>query len=378
MKSNSALLSKQPKMKIDGFRFFQETLNVLKKEALDASAMSVYLVLVSECDEAGLLPSDFNQAQTAEKIGIPRQTCSNGLNQLLDRELVRETIIGGKPQLEIVGYAENNLSRDETFGKTKDLNYFNIPNEVFHSTVIANLVSHKETKGFLLMLDLFNYFHRSVSQWGRDESHFAVRRMDSLKDKLGKSCALRVRKTLDILSPLFTFKPVDQSERKPRDLANRVKKAVTQIWIKKYHVFINPACLIEKPPVDVESMKAIKDATYRIKALNITTYQKDKTGIRTAYRSIIGEVAQFIPSEHDRMLFLRGSMQSALEDLETFMKTGAKLKSVGSFLNKKFQEHSLTFLKESKLAIEMANHYIRTGSDKPFILNKYEEEFMNL
>lgn len=373
--------------KINGFKFFQDTLETLDKHVnhykdlgfskpLDASAIAVYLVLMSESLPAGYLTHDFRQSTIAEIANIPRQTCSNGMNQLLERNLVREIILDNKSCYEIVGYYELNLNRDESFGKSEELNYFLVPREIFHTGTVAKLVSHKESKALIWMLRLCNTFHRAFSQWGKDSEHFIPRNIDTIKKVLGKTNSFRARKTLGLLSSIFTFKPLDLKKRKPRNLTNRLKKEYTQIFVTKYHVFINPACLMEKKEVDVETMKAIKDAAYRLKALNVPMHSSDKIGLQTSFRSIIGEVAQFINSQSDKVEFIRFSMQSALNQTEKYILKGAKIETVGAFLNSKFQEYALKYMKKVPIADKMAFHYKQTGAEYPFILKLYEDNYI--
>lgn len=379
----------QVKQKINGFRFFQQTLDNLDnhvnnykelgyRKPLGASAIAVYLVLMSKADAAGLLTHDFRQKEIAEIANIPRQTCSNGMNQLLERELVRETIIGGKACYEIIGYDFLNRSREESTDKENDLNYFVVPFEIFHSGVVANLVSHKEAKALIWMIKQCNSFYRAFSQWGKDENHYLLRKVKTMKENLGKSSSFRVRKTISLLSPLFDFKPVDLKKRMPRDISNRIKKACTQVVVKKYEVYLNPACLIEKKEVDVETMKALKDAAYRLKALNVPMYSADRKGLQVSFRSMIGEVAQFINNQYDKTEFIRFSMQKVLNDTEKYILKGAKIATVGAFLNSKFQEYALKYMKKFNVADEMAWHYKQTGADYPFILKKYQKEYNNI
>ncbi|WP_415818408.1 hypothetical protein [Mesobacillus thioparans] len=380
---------KPQKYQINGFKFFQSALESLKQEVyqcelnrhpLNASAVAVYIGLVSEVKSAaGLLDVGFRLSDLASKLHLPVSTNSNGYHQLLDRGLIRERVIGSQTQIEITGYAENNRTREESGGRSSGLNYFFVSEALFETTVIAQLVSATSAKGLILLLELFNSFHRDFPK-GK-ESLRDVKdelKMSTLKTKLGLPSATRVRKVVDILSPLFSFTPVGLKERKPRELITRVRKAVTQLWIHKYEIHINPCCVIEKKTTtEPEALKALKDAEYRLRDLNVPLFQSDRVGIIKAYRSIVGEIAQFVRNPKEKVKLFRESMQFALEQLETFVSTQpGELKSVGAFLNDRFQKYVIQFLDNqsgSGLVLDMATTYSSTGAEEPWIWKKYQD-----
>lgn len=382
--SNSQQFSEKKKFKIHGFKFFQFTLNQIREEVynfsslghqkgLDASALAIYVGLHSQCSSAGLLDVDFHISTLSKELNIPPATGTNGINQLLDRGLVIERETDKKNQYEIVGYADNNLSREESSNPNKKLNYFTVPFDLLQTTVLANLVSKKSPRGIILMLEILNDFRQKL----RGEKAFAAdykteRKTKTLIEKLGKSNSKRVREVLDVLSPIFTFKPVDLEERKPRpNVLTRVRKAVTQIWVRKYEIHIKPGCIVEKEAHNEDATKALKDADYRIRLLKLPMFQKDRIGIRAAYKGSVKEIAQFIKHKKQKTKLLRDSMQHALEQLEDFLRKGNQIKSVGAFINVKLQEYVIRFLDDNNLFIDIETIYHQTKAPIPTIWEKY-------
>ncbi|MGE6379593.1 hypothetical protein [Peribacillus muralis] len=381
--SNSQQQSKK-KFKIHGFKFFQYALNRIRKEVydyaelgydkgLDASAVAIYVGLHSKCSSAGLLDADFHVSALSKELNIPTATGSNGINQLLDRGLIIERETDKKNQYEIVGYAANNLSREESINPDKKLNYLTVPFDLMQTTVLANLVSKKSPRGIILMLEILNTFRNKFRGAKACASEYKTDlKTDTLMEKLGKSSAKRVRDILEVLSPIFTFKPIDLKERKPRpDVITRVRTAVTQIWVRKYDIHIKLGCIIEKEAHNEETTKAYKDADYRIRLLKIPMFQKDRIGIRAAYKGSVKEIAQFVKNKKQQTKLHRDSMQHALEELEDFLRKGNKIKSVGAFINTKLQEYVIQFLDDHNLYIDIETFYHQTESPVPAIWEKY-------
>lgn len=365
---------------IHGFKFHQYALDILKEEVydapkpLDASAIAVYIGLVSECSPAGILPRDFKKSKLAEKLNMTRQTVHDGFEQLLNRELIRLVETSDSTQIELYGYAAYNKSRQESVTNHAELNYFYVSSEIFNTPIIANLVKSKEAKGLLLLLSLFNHFYRELNKNKRDPRDAAApRTLKYLKEALGKCSAIRVRKVLDMLSPAFSFVPEAIQER------NCIKKAIKQIWVNKYNVHINPTFVAEKQETSqeqVEAAKALKDAHYRIKYMKQSMKQSDVIGINVAYRVIVREIARFVQDTKLQVKLLRESMQTALDNLETYIITSDKpIVSVGSFLNKQLQKYVFSFLDQHKIATDIMTHYYNVGAEIPTVLKKYQDHW---
>ncbi|MEN8702462.1 hypothetical protein [Bacillus infantis] len=380
--------SNKKHFKIEGFKFHQFALAGLRKEVyqyaelgwdkpLHASAIAVYIGLVSECSPTGLIDADISISSIAKKLNLLNSTANNGYHQLLERCMIRERLIGDTYQIEIVGYAEANRSRSESASKDSDLSYFIVPNEVFKTSVIAQLVNSTSAKGFILFLEECNHFSRDFKSKRKDvNSNPDELTMSTLKKKLGLPCATRVRKVLDILTPIFTFTPDDVKIREPRNLLTRIRKAVSQIHVRKYIIRINPACVIEKEEVDVESLKAIKNAEYRLKDLRVPLNRSNRIGIEKAYRAMVKEVAFFLTDSREKKSLMHYSMETALDNLEKHLKDRpGELKSAGAFINKQLQQFIFSFLDKMDSRIDLITRVRNAYANavEPFIWQKYSE-----
>jgi hypothetical protein len=381
--------------KIDGFKFHQYALNGLRQEIynykelgwdkpLNASAVAMYIGLVSECSSTGLVDSDVSISSIAKKLNLLPSTANNGYHQLLDRFMIKEVLVGDKYQIEIVGYANANRSRNESVAKESDLSYFIVPNEVFNTPIIAQLVNATSAKGLILFLEECNHFSRDFKSKRKDiNSNPDQLTMVTLKSKLGLPCAARVRKVLDILTPVFTFTPEEIKVREPRNLLHRLRKAVKQIHIRKYSIRINPACVIEKADVDVESLKALKNAEYRLKDLRIPLNRSNRIGIQKAYRAMVKEVALFIDDAKEKKKIVHHSLQTALDHLEKYVQDRpGKIEGTGAYINKQLQRFIFNFLDNMKngdridLISKVRQAYANAA--QPFIWSAYDEHWNTL
>lgn len=378
--------SEKKHFKIDGFKFPQYALNGLRKEIynyeslgrdkpLYPSAVGMYIGLVSECSNTGLVDADVSISSIAKKLSLSHSTAYNGYNQLRERMLINERKVGDKFQIEIYGYAEANRSREESASKNSDLNYFIVPNEVFNTPIIAQLVNATSAKGLILFLEECNHFSRDFKNKRKEiNSKPDELTMATLKEKLGLPCAARVRKVLDVLTPIFTFTPDEEKVREPRNLMTRIRKAVKQIHVRKYIIRINPACVIEKTEVDTESLKALKNAEYRLKDLRVSLSRGHRIGIHKTYRAMVKEVAIFLKDSREKKELMRYSMQTALDNLEKYLQDRpGELKNVGAYINKQLQQFIFKFLDNMESRLDLIND-VRTAysnAAEPFIWKAY-------
>lgn len=376
---------------INGFRFHQQALETIRTgvnnyqknewdKPLHPSAVAMYITLFSECDAAGMIDADVSITSIAKKAGLNPSTGHNGFQQLREYLLVKENLATG--QYEISRYAEANKTRTESAKKDSDLNYFKVPNEVFSTNVISSLVNANSARGLILLLELCNHFSRDFKY---PKQHINENpddlKMSTLKEKLKLPAGNRVRKIINLMNPIFNFQPEKVDIRKPQNLVNRIRKAVEQIHIRKYYIYINPACVMENTQdTEVEAVKAVKDAEYRFKALSLKVTRKERNGAAIAYHSIVKGIAKLIDDKEIKHRLLRDSMQSALENLETYIKEQpGKLKSIGAYVNKNLQEYVLDFLYnlDSKtllnLGTAVAHTYSANGQSQPFIWTKFQD-----
>ncbi|TYS55788.1 hypothetical protein FZD47_25525 [Bacillus infantis] len=378
---------KKKHFKIEGFKFHQDALDHLKKEIehpeelgwdkpLSAAAVAMYIGLVSECSTTGLIDADVSISSIAKKLNLLNSTAHNGYHQLLNRLLIRPRLVGNKTQIEISGYAKANRSREESNSKGSGLSYFIVPNEVFNTPIIPQLVNATSARGLLLFLEECNHFTRDFKNKRKDiNSNPDDLKMSTLKKKLALPSAARVRKVLDILTPIFTFTPDKVKIREPRKNSTGLRKLVEQIHIKKYIIRINPACVIEKAEVDTESMKAIKNAQYRLKDLRVPLTRGARIGIEKAYRAMVKEVAFFLDDIKEKRSLLRFSMQTALDNLEKYLKDQPKKLNVGGYINSQLQQFIFNFLDNMDSRIDLkgkVNMAYADGSE-PFIWKAYDK-----
>jgi hypothetical protein len=374
------IMEKTPNKMIDGFTFHMELYKTLRghvlnyedagyEKPLSCSALGIYTGLMSVVQPSGLLPADFRLGTLAASMNIPRQTAYDGFQMLLDRGLVfvRE-LKDDSSQFEIAYYEQYNRPYNESLGTHSSVNYFLVPYEALKSNVIAKLVSSAKPHSLLLLLDLSNRLTRTVNE----EKQSRVYKMTTLKDKLKLSSGTRVRKVLDILSPLFTIKPINAHERNPRlDVANRVREAVTQFWVKDFDISVSSTCLKDRIEVDTDVVYYLKSAAMHIKSLELPLPEVDRRGIEKSYRATVRAVAQLLPDLTTKRDLLKNAMMFALERLELSAKTET-IKSIGAFMNKMFQIHVLDFLQTSEFRSNVLLGFSMNDA-QPHIIKKHRE-----
>ncbi|PES06895.1 hypothetical protein CN488_30175, partial [Bacillus anthracis] len=139
------------KFLIRGPKFFDGLFKQLRTEdeagELPASALAVYIGLHYMVNDIGLLPSDFTITQIAATIRLPYTTAYTGFQILLQRKLVQEKIIHGLPIYEINNYALNNRTKNEGNMEYMALSYFRLPNTLLDTTILCELVTHRDRNG---------------------------------------------------------------------------------------------------------------------------------------------------------------------------------------------------------------------------------------
>jgi hypothetical protein len=379
MLDNHSTSKNKKSMKINGFKFFQQHLDLLKLEIknpeelgyskpLSSSAVAMYIGIMSECSQSGLLDLGVSVASISRKLDIAPQTGHDGLKELIERGLILARKHNGKVQYEVGGYDDYNRSRSESMGRSKGLSYFLVPYQIFTSGVLPKLVRSNSNKGLLLLLQLSNDFHRELNIWGKDG---AIRKMDYFKDYLNEGSSKRVRKVLDVLSPLFTFSPVDFEERNPRNIVDRVRKAVKQLWIKKYEVHISPACLMERKEMETDVTQALKETEMQLKYMGFPLKAKERRGIHIIYRSYVREIAQYIKGVNLRRELVLGSAKAAMMKLDEIRLT-EEIKNVGGFLNKFFKQFVINFIDNNPGVVsDIMSACKNTGAEHPKLLDLY-------
>ncbi|WP_265939378.1 hypothetical protein [Bacillus thuringiensis] len=337
-----------------GVKMFDETRhyllknNKLGKYALPSSALATYIYLHFYVNDVGLLPRDFKLSIISNASGIAYTTVHAGFQALLESGMIREVFINGISIYEICNYARLNRTYKETtkqdIGK---LSYFRIPNHLLDSKVLKQLVSHRDSKGILLLLDLCNTFTRKIGLENKNqiEKFITQRTMSYLKEKLGRN-AKKVREYLKIIRPIFPFTASNTEVRKPNmGRLTRIKEYVEQIFIKKFNVHISAECVIESQNKVLRQQEAHmrKEAKDRLKSLKLALSMKEDNDLIVAFKNEISTIAQFLKHTKDIKRFMTYTMTYALDELENFLKSGNKVSVLGAFMRAKFRESILSW-----------------------------------
>ena len=380
LNSNLKVLSAQ-KFKMEGVKFFQFHLDQIKslvlftQKSMPPSAIAAFMGLMTMCGEAGdgLLPLDFTIAKLQKRLKLPYNTTKDGFRYLLEHNLVRERFHENSPKsvYEIVRYAEENRTKAERPNQEGSLSYFRLPEELFNTSIIPELVSKRDSKGLLLLLKFFNGFTR---EFGKNKDQLSdyklTRTVEYLKKELNRS-SKRVREYLEIINPLFHVTPINVHTRKAhkeRDI--RVRKMTDQTWVEKYIITLSHTCVVEGHKYSEVAMKALKEANTRLRDLGFFLKQSDKTGIARIFYSNVVEIANWLP-ESRQPFFIMETMTTSLDVLEQRNKT-MKVDNPGGQLNKLFRAEVTKVLKNNPtLAYEIHEEITRLGGNSPQVIRDY-------
>lgn len=349
-RTNMNLYKKMTKQKflMHGPKFFNGLLKFLKSEdeikELPASALAVYVGMHYMVSDIGLLPSDFKITQLAEKIRLPYTTAHTGFEILLQRKLVKEVFTKeGLPMYEICHYALNNRTKSEGNPEYQGLSYFRIPNSLLDTNILRELVRHRDRKGIYLLLTLCNNFSHELYKYDyEDVQQFTVeRRMDKLKEYFNKN-AKKVREYAELLSPIFSFVPSHKKVREAKESRiTRIRKAVNQIIVPKFIIYMAASCVVENTDADVKQNEAKmrKEAVSRLKLIGYPLTNKDRKDLVVTFRNEISKIAYLLENKTARAKLMTYTMSYALDALENYVNTtNKKVKSIGAFVRNKLRE----------------------------------------
>lgn len=362
------------KFLIHGPKFFDGLFKQLRTEdeagELPASALAVYVGLHYMVNDIGLLPSDFSITQVATAIQVPYTTAHTGFQTLLQRKLLQEKIVNNLPVYEISNYALNNRTKREGNLEYMALSYFRLPHALLDTTILCNLVTHRDRNGIYLLLDLCNAFTRKLgTTYGESLKQYTlVRRMSFLKSYLHKN-AKKVREYISLLSPIFQFEAVQTTVRTAKkSRITRIRKVVNQILIPKFTIRISVSCVLENNDTDIKQQEAKmrKEAVSRLKSLGYILSSKDRRDLIVAFKNEISKIAYLVENRTTRTQLMTYSMCYALDQLESYKKiTNEKIHSIGAFIRTKLRESlpswQLTYLNDDdrhKLLVAFRNQKI--------------------
>ncbi|PFK07872.1 hypothetical protein [Bacillus cereus] len=341
--------NKTSKFLMHGPKFFDELRiyliknNELGEYALPSSALATYILLHYKVNDLGRLPRDFKLSTIANESDIPYTTIHTGFQALLHSGLVREIFINGKiPVYEICNYARFNRTAKETKDNDGKLSYFRVPNLLLETSILKELVSHRDSKGIIELLNLCNNFTRELKFKSKDsiEKYTLPRNMDGLKKRLGRN-AKKVRSYLKIISPVFKFDVAIKKVRNPRKgRIARIREKIQQIVITQFTVSMNPTCVIENDRAEIKQTEAKmrKEATARLESIGIALTNKDRKDIVVSYKGEVSRIATYIKNKQLRDDFMTYTMSYAMDQCESFLVLGEKIKSIGGMIRAKLRE----------------------------------------
>lgn len=339
----------QQKYLMYGPKFFDELRIYLIKNselgeyALPSSALATYILLHFKVNDVGLLPRDFKLSDIANESNIPYTTIHTGFQALLHSGLVREILINNKiPVYELCNYAKLNRTARESKNQDGGLSYFRLPNVLLETSILKELVSHRDSKGIIELLSLCNNFTRELKYKSKDsvEEYTFARNMDGLKKRLGRN-AKKVRNYIEIISPIFKFDATTKKVRNPRKgRIARIREKIQQIVITQFIVSMNPACVIENAQAEIRQTEAKmrKEAMTRFKLIGIALANKDRKDITVAFKNEISKIAAFIKDKKLRDGLMTYTMTYAMDQFESLLATGMKVKIIGGFVRAKLRE----------------------------------------
>ncbi|MCQ6305653.1 hypothetical protein [Bacillus cereus] len=337
----SKFLMHGPKF-FDELRIYLLKNNKLGEYALPSSALATLILLHYKVDDLGRLPRNFTLSIIANESDIPYSTIHTGFQALLHAGLVREIFIHGIPVYEICNYARYNRTAKEGNTHADKLSYFRIPNLLLETSILKELVSHRDSKGIIELLNLCNTFTRELKFKSKDsiEKYTLPRNMDGLKERLGRN-AKKVRNYIEIISPIFTFDAAAKKVRNPRKgRIARIREKIQQIVITQFTVTINSACVIENDRAEMRQTEAKmrKEATARLESIGIALTNKDRKDIVVSYKGEVSRIATYIKNKQLRDDFMTYTMSYAMDQCESFLALGEKIKSIGGMIRAKLRE----------------------------------------
>ncbi|MED1107675.1 hypothetical protein [Bacillus paramycoides] len=330
-----------------GPKFFDETRRYiiknheLGKYALPSSALATYILLHYKVNDLGLLPRDFKISDIAKESDIPYTTIHTGFHSLLDSGLVKEVLINGKiPVYKICNYARLNRTERESKEQSGGLSYFRVPNVLLETSILKELVSHRDSKGIIELLNLCNDFTRKLAYSKNSvEEYTSPRNMKEFKERLGRN-AKKVRNYIEIISPIFRFDVALKKVRNPRKRITRIREKIQQIVITQFIVSMNPSCVIENDRAEIKQVEAKmrKEANARLHSVGIALANKDRKDITVAYKGEVSKIASCIKDKQVRDSFMTYTMSYAMDQCESLLAIGEKIKTIGGLVRAKLRE----------------------------------------
>jgi hypothetical protein len=358
MASNFFAFTEQPqysaqvsqKFKIDGFKFFQGKLDMLKNiintsgkqpsKTIPSSALAAYLGAHALCHEDGVLPADFTITMIAETTGVKYDSIRKGFKWLIKNVFITKIYIEGQLHYKIVGYAEYNNSQSEkprySDKEEHKLSYFRVPKAVFTTGILEKLVHNKDTSGIITLLDFCNYFSRQLMNNKENISDYdCVRNMSYLKTVLRRK-PHQVREYMNnVIKKIFAVELKIAQERKPRERADRKRKPVVQLVVNQIKLRLTEICAKVN-----DDMKKIREkiANFRKNIKHVLKYtgrqvtKQDMLDIQAAFSSEIGTIMSYMDKDSDRETLYENILGHVCRRIDLMREEGKRIESVGGFV----------------------------------------------
>ncbi|MGE8081366.1 hypothetical protein [Peribacillus loiseleuriae] len=357
------------KIKINGVKFFQEHLDLLKMEhqafPLPASAIAAYILTHFYCDDLGEIRvarkkaelDQFMISKVSASTGIPYSTLHTGFSVLFERGILSEGIRGNQQFYIIKGYERLNSPELAVAGERTRLSYFRIPYLFKETTVLRKLVSARDSKGLLMLLETFNSFHRDLWKVDSLDNLIKKRSMNYFKGLFNKS-AKKVREWIENVKEFFDFTPLDYQEKMPNHDRVAISKANNpiQVLIHRFSVSITEACISKSNEgQEIRQLEASlrKEATIQFNRENVNLTKKDINDIMRAFREETIKPLQYYTVESTKTSYYIKRNQLigqiflvTLEEILQYYKLEItkdplfKINSMGGLFREKVRKHS--------------------------------------
>ncbi|QPA33394.1 hypothetical protein [Thermaerobacillus caldiproteolyticus] len=358
MASNFFAFSEQPqyssqpnqKFKIDGFKFFQGTLDMLKgiiatsdkqpSKTIPSSALSAFLGAHALCHENGILPADFNIAMLEKTTGVKYDSIRKGFQWCVRKAWITKTMIDGTLHYKITGYEEFNNSKSEKpryeDNEEHKLSYFRVPKAVLTTGILGQLVHNKDTSGIITLLEFCNYFSRQLMNTKENISDYeCVRKMSYLKKVLRRK-PHQIRQYLtDVIQKIFAIELKIVQERKPRERADRKRKPVVQLVVSKVKLVLTELCAKvndDLKKIDEKIANFSKNIADVLRYASRKIQKQDMEDIRNAFRDEVGLIMSYMEKESDRKALYRDIFDIVCRYIDKTRMEGTRIESIGGFI----------------------------------------------
>ncbi|MED4914333.1 hypothetical protein [Parageobacillus thermoglucosidasius] len=372
------------KFKIDGFKFFQATLDLLKNilksstkqpsKTIPSSALAAYLGAHALCYEDGMLPADFTISMLAETTGVKYDTIRKGFKWCVRNAFITKITIDETIHYKIIGYSEYNNSKAEKPrypGEAEHkLSYFRVPKAIF--SILDKLVHNKDTAGIITLLDFCNYFSRQLMNNKENISDYAcVRNMSYLKSTLRRK-PHQVREYLNhIIKKIFDVELNIVQERKPREREGRKRKPVVQLVVDQVKLRLTELCAKvndDLKKIDEKVANFRKNVQHFLKHAGRKVTKQDMRDIQAAFSGEIGLIMSYMEKENDRNELYETALGIVGRIIDSIAAKGKRIESVGGLVRDALKK-AVDIWKTTDLtrgvAMDVATRYAQEHGEYP-------------